>query len=463
MSLNFDFIEKCANDFKSKPENIIARNAISTVGLTLSTTNSERVNKIDHIFLNSVKRKHVKATNQGASGRCWMFAALNTFRHILINALNLENFEFSETYLFFWDKLERSNYYLKWMIENRNLPVTDRGFEYMINDYMGDGGFWNDFANLVNKYGVVPLSAMKETYQSDDSEDMNKIIKERLESTVNYIRKNPKIDFDKLRLKTVQNIYDILVKFLGEPPKKFDWSFVVEEDPSIISKNTPLQFLNMIIPDVNMNEDFVVLANLPHMKYYTKYRVKMTENMVDGKGIEFFNIPIEDIARFSIKSISAGVAVWFACDVRQYLNIFQGTLDDTLNDYDIVFGKTLPFNKGDRLLIGNIKGCHAMALTGFNINEKSIVNWQVENSWGYLDKDTEGMNGFLTMSHSWFEKYVTEAVINKKFFTRSFRDKMSKAETIEMNPWDNGVLSRKYPISSIYPDVFLSPLKRFKK
>ena len=39
-----------------------------------------------------------KVTDQKASGRCWMFAALNTFRHKFINEFKTEDFEFSQAY-----------------------------------------------------------------------------------------------------------------------------------------------------------------------------------------------------------------------------------------------------------------------------------------------------------------------------------------------------------------------------
>src|SRR3989344_8035385 len=177
-----NFIEECEEKFNKDPANIIARNAIVSVGSFHATQNSNRTNQIDHIFLNSVKRRGLRATNQGHSGRCWMFAALNTFRHMIIRVLDLENFEFSEVYLFFWDKLERANSYLLWFINHPEYKPGDRAFDWVLSDFRSDGGWWNTFANLVNKYGLVPRDAMKETFQSTDSDDMNSIVKERLDS-----------------------------------------------------------------------------------------------------------------------------------------------------------------------------------------------------------------------------------------------------------------------------------------
>jgi len=439
-----EFLAQCERKFKSDPVNIVARNAINSVGSMFSTINSNRVNQISHIFLNSVKRKNLHATNQGASGRCWMFAALNTFRHVLINALDLEQFEFSEVYLFFWDKLERANSYIKWFMDHPDTPPDDRACEYMLSDYMSDGGWWNTFANLVNKYGLVPMSAMKETYQSDDSDAMNKIIKERLDWAVNHIRTNYKKmsaeDMEKFRQDVIQRIYDILVKFLGEPPKEFNWYLNHNEDEkcNIVTKLTPQKFLTMVAPSIDMNEDFVTLAHIPTkgLKYYTKYRIRQTNNVQEGELCTVYNVPLSELVRCAIKSISGGFAVWFVGDVSKSFNWFYSCLDDKLDDHSIVFGETEKFDKGDRILLRNVQGNHAMALTGFNLDEKGLpVNWQVENSWGYHDSETPGMDGFLNMSHTWFEKYVTQIVVHKEFLSRSLKKKIESVP-IDLDPWD---------------------------
>ena len=439
-----EFLVECEKRFKADPVNIITRNAVNAVGSMFTTINSNRVNEISHIFLNSVKKKNLRATNQGASGRCWMFAALNTFRHILIHALDLENFEFSEVYLFFWDKLERSNSYLKWFIDHPEQQPGDRAHEYMLMDYMSDGGWWNTFANLINKYGVVPAGAMKETYQSDDSDAMNKIIKEKLDSAVNYIRLHRnKTDLEKFRRETIRGIYDILVKFLGEPPKHFDWHFSRDEDEDsngygVVCKLTPKKFLAMVAPNVDMNKDFIVLAHIPTkgLRYNTKYRIRYTNNVSEGENCTVFNLPIQDLAKYAVKSIASGFAVWFVGDVHQSFNWFHSCLDDKLDDHKTVFGDTEKFDKGDRILMRNVQGNHAMALTGFNLDAKGRpINWQVENSWGYYDNETPGLDGFLAMSHSWFKKYVTQIVVHKEFLSRTLKKKIDM-EPVDLDPWD---------------------------
>jgi bleomycin hydrolase len=446
-TIQADFIELCEQQFKADPGNIIKRNCVNAVGSVIASTNSNRVNEISHIFLNSVKKKNLKATNQGASGRCWMFSALNSFRHVLINALGLENFEFSEVYLFFWDKLERSNTYLLWFIEHPEEGPGDRPYEFMLQYYMSDGGYWNTFSNLASKYGLVPASAMKETYQSDDSEDMNQIIKDELDSTVNYFRKyRHKFSIDELhdiRRNTLNQIYNTLVKFLGEPPKKFDWLFNREgedgTEPEIVCKSSPRDFFEMVTPRTDMNKDFIMLMHSPteNMKLYTNYRIRYTNNVAEGEPCTFFNVPIGELAKYAMISISKGFAVWFAADVRQCFNTFHSALDDKLDDHKTIFGETKKFEKGDRMTLRNVEACHAMALVGFNVDANGKpISWQVENSWGYYDHDTPGLDGFLYMSHSWFEKYVIELVVHKEFLSRSMKKKIEESEYIDVNPWD---------------------------
>lgn len=438
-----EFIETCEKKFKANPANIIARNAINSVGSLFSTMSSTRRNEISHVFLNSIKKHHLRATNQGASGRCWMFAALNTFRHILINALDLDNFEFSEVYLFFWDKFERSNSFLLWFMQHPEYNPSDREYEYMITSYMSDGGWWNTFANLVSKYGVVPKDAMKETHQSTDSEDMNQIIQERLNGCVNHIRKNrgklSQSELNHIRLSTLSQIYDILVKFLGEPPKKFNWAFSThDEEHGVISKLTPHKFLTTVVPEVNMNTDFITLAHIPSIKMYTRYKVRYTNNVQEGENCEIFNVPIEELTKYAMKSISHGFGVWFVGDVRKCFDWFNSTLDDKMDDSKVVFEETFPFDKTDRIIMRNVEGNHAMALTGFNVDERGRpTNWQVENSWGYWDYETPGLDGFLNMSHSWFEKYLTQIVVHRQFLSRTILKKLSSAEVVEINPWDS--------------------------
>lgn len=441
IDISSEFISECEEEFNENPSNIIARNAVVAIGSMISTTNSNRLNQIDHVFMNTIKKKHLKATNQGRSGRCWMFSGLNMFRHNVIKALDLENFEFSETYLFFWDKIERSNRYLRWFIDNKDdINVEKDSFKFMVDDYISDGGWWNMFSNLVKKYGVIPKSAMKETWQSDDSDDMNKILNDKIQSTANYIMKNPKMNHDEIediRKETIKEIYNTLVKFLGEPPKEFRWAFTNDEDKStIIDRLEPKQFMNMVIPSTDMN-DFVVLTHIPgKLKEKTFYEIKYTNNVYEGENFSFLNLSIKELAKYAKQSIVSGMPVWFAADVCKDFNPYHSTLDDKLSDENTIFGNNYSFSKEERIIFRNLQANHAMSLIGVNFDEKgNPESWQVENSWGYWDHETPGQDGFLFMSHSWFEKNVMQIVIHKNYLSRSIKRLINKTPCL-LNPWN---------------------------
>lgn len=438
--INPYFIEECEVDFYKDPKNIISRNAVVALGSMLTTINSNHLNTIDHVFMNSIKKRNLKSTNQGRSGRCWMFSGLNMFRHSVINALELDNFEFSETYLFFWDKIERSNRYLRWFIDHRDVEPSDEAFKFIVDEYTSDGGWWNMFSNLIQKYGLVPKNAMRETFQSDDSDDMNQILNTRLQSCANYIHKHKKLSKDELnevREETMKQIYSTLVKFLGEPPKKFRWSYTNDEgDASIIADLDPKQFMNMTIPNVNIN-DFVVLTHLPgKLAEKQLYEVKYTNNVYEGKNFEFLNLPLKDLVKYASKSILSGFPVWFAADVSKDFNPYHSTLDDRLVDESSVFGNNYEFSKGDKITFRNLSANHAMCLVGLNLGvDNQPESWQVENSWGFWDNETPGQDGFLYMSQSWFENNVMQIVVHKNYLTRTVRKLLTKTPVV-LDPWD---------------------------
>lgn len=453
------FIKECEDEFNNDPVNIIGRNAVVSIGSTIATINSKRLNEIDYIFLNSIKKKSTKSTNQGRSGRCWMFSGLNMFRHFVIKALNINNFEFSETYLFFWDKFERANSYLRWFIDNPKVKIGDRSFDYMTSGSMGDGGWWNMFANLVEKYGLVPKNAMKETFQSGQSDDMNAILEEHLQACSNHIYQLCKTSknvsnetLEGIKTDCLKQIYNILVKFLGDPPKHFKMTCADEaENSMIIDKMTAIDLKNMVVSNTirastcilelesaKHMDDFIVLCNVPKYFEYNKiYEINLTNNVFEGKNCQLLNLPMTEISKYVAKSVLSGMPVWFAADVSKDFNPYHSTLDDQLVNNELVFGKPHQFEKGDRILFNNVSANHAMTIIGLNVDIKgNPVCWQVENSWGYWDNETPGEDGFLYMSQSWFEKYGMQVVIHKKYLSRRIL-KMLDQQPIKFNPWES--------------------------
>lgn len=446
-TIDDDFLKNCSKEFNNSTTNIIAKNVITNVGFIHATTDHEEVRNISHVFLNSIKKKNLKATNQGASGRCWIFSGLNMFRHNVINALDLDNFEFSETYLFFWDKFERSNCFLQWIdnivSKDEIINIDDKFFDYLIDNekWMSDGGYWSNFANLVEKYGLIPKTAMPETFHSEYSEDMNIVITNILQSCAAKLSKLQKNNLERqiIITDTLKQVYNTLVKFLGEPPKKFKWDYTNESGESASIDNlTPPSFKEIVIPGINLY-DFALLSNIPSktFKYYKKYAVDNTNNVVEKSNCEFINLPINELKKYAKKSILAGLPVWFAGDVGKGYNPFHSVLNDKINNDDLLFGNTHKMNKEDRLNFCNQKTTHAMTLVGVNLdNNDYTTTWQVENSWGFYDNETPGLDGFLCMNDNWFNEYLGQVVIHKKFLSRNLQ-KIIDSEPIHIKPWES--------------------------
>jgi bleomycin hydrolase len=442
ISLLPEFLEQCRKNFTLDSRNLLARNAIVTVGTLFAATDTEEARKINHLFLNTLKPPDCKATNQEFSGRCWLFAGLNMFRHHVTRALNLKNFEFSQTYLFFWDKIEKSNRFLVEIMEHLDTPIDDRYLSYILKDPIGDGGYWNMFATLVEKYGLLSKEGMPETWHSSDSEEINVIINERLHATACYLRENRRRlkekDMDQVKADVLKQIYNILVKFLGPPPETFTWSYSDDEDATqIIEDMTPQRFKNTILPGINLSE-FIVLAHFPHKDrpFNQPYVFRYSSNIAEEAPFKCLNVSIQDLKKYAAASIIKGQPVWFGADMDRGFHPYKNALDEKLVDYDLLFGETRKLDKAHRLEYSATSCCHAMCLTGVDFSsDGKPKKWQVENSWGYWDEKTPGQDGFLMMTDAWFEENVFQVVIHKNFLSRATVNALKK-EPILVEPWD---------------------------
>ena len=148
--------------FDGDRANRIAMDAVTKNGVNNAAVRFENAREMRHTFNISLEQGDI--TNQKQSGRCWMFAALNTMRFRIIKKLGVKTFELSQNYALFFDKLEKSNYFLESILETLNEPTAGRLVTYLLSGPLGDGGQWDMFANLVEKYGVVPKEVMPEIF-----------------------------------------------------------------------------------------------------------------------------------------------------------------------------------------------------------------------------------------------------------------------------------------------------------
>jgi len=420
-------------------QNVVTNNDLNGIA-----ANREYLRQVNFDFRHLVDPQG-KITNQKSSGRCWLFAGLNVLRNKMIKKYKLEkDFELSQSHLFFYDKLERANFFLETVIANKTKDLEDRLIQHIFDDPLSDGGQWHMFTNLVKKYGVVPKNVYGETHHSSNSRRMNWVLTWKLRQYAEYVFENSEKSDDELRKqKTVflEEYYRLLSLFLGTPPASFNWYYTDTNKKYHQESNlTPKDFLHKTDTDV---DEYVCLVNDPRNAYNMHLRVKYLGNVAEGDAVTYFNVPIDALSKSTANSIRENEPVWFGCDVGKWLHRGNDYMDTHLFAYDKLLNTSFEMSKKNKLIYRNSIMTHAMAFTGYDSNQRNnnvsqcvdeeITKWRVENSW-----DAKGIqSGYYAMSQDWFKEYVYEVVVNKKYLTNELREILeSSKETKDLPPWD---------------------------
>lgn len=418
----------------SPPEKLV-RNAVIKNGIDAVAENSDAIVAMNHVFSDEIETG--KVSNQRQSGRCWMFAALNTFHHKMNREFQLKDFELSQNYVNFWDKFEKANYFLESVLETANEPLDGRLVSWILSTPQQDGGQWDMFVSLVKKYGVVPKQAMPETFQSSSSMRLNAVLNTKLREDAAklrtlYSKGETDAALNQAKEEMLSEIYKVLTLSLGEPPKTFNFEYRNTErefhrDLSI----TPHQFYEKYI-GLDL-DDYVSIINAPTQdKPYGKtYTVQFLGNVVEGNQIKYLNVDMETMKQLAIRQIQDNESVWFGCDVGKFSNRDHGIMDLDLYDYETTLGIQMAMTKAERLDYKGSVMTHAMVLTGVNLVEGKPNRWKVENSWG----EKLGNKGYFVMSDKWMDEYTYQIVVNKKYLSDDLR-KAWEQEPIELKPWD---------------------------
>ena len=353
--------------FHEDNKNLLARNAVTSSNLLSIVINRDKAQQQNRIFSKKIKVK-TKPSNQNLSGRCWLFALCNMLRISMIKRYKLpEEFELSAAYLAFFDKLERSNFFLSQVIKYRKEAVNSRMNYMIMNEPISDGGNWNMILNIVNKYGVIPKSCFHESYHSNNTSEIDAFLNTKLRDYAYLIRNLTFIEFasiDKYLENMMSEIYRILVIFMGQPPKQIVWEYMSKENYKVIKDISPRNFYKKIVP-INL-DNYVLLADNPILPYGTHFTVNNFNNMKDGREIAYINVGIGIIKSAIRQSIDAQEAIWFGCDVGKYLNKSIGVLDVGLFNYRSVFNTDVRLNKKNRLIYKNSDVTHAMIIRGYD-------------------------------------------------------------------------------------------------
>lgn len=422
--------------FLSQPVNHVAMNAVTSAGLLNSSKNPEAPRQSRHSY--SITLEQGEITNQKQSGRCWMFAALNTFRFEVIRKLNLKTFELSQNYTLFYDKLEKSNYFLESILETLDEPAQGRLVSYLLTAPLNDGGQWDMLCNLVQKYGVVPKEAMPETAVSSATREMNSCLTRKLREDACRLRQAYANGASREELRSkkegmLEEIYRVLCICLGQPPKTFDLEVTDKDDHFIRDTNlTPQAFFEKYV-GLKL-DDYVSLINAPtaDKPFHRSYSVKFLGNVKEGRLVRYLNLPIEDLKKAAIAQMKDGSPVWFGCDVGKCSSRDEGLLDTEAYHTEELLGIRFGMNKAERLEYGESLMTHAMVFQGVNLDDDGKpTRWRVENSWG----DAPGKKGYYVMSDAWFDEYMYQIVVHKKYLPEAALAEY-EADPIMLEPWD---------------------------
>ena len=394
-------------------------------------------NKIDDLAKNyrngatmtttfSVETPAQSIHDQQSSGRCWMFSGLNVLRANFAkahadtdssDALHGAVVEYSQAYLFFYDQLEKANLMLQGTIDNARKPMDDTRVQFFFKNPLNDGGTFCGVADLTEKYGIVPMSVMPETYNSDNTSRMSKLIASKLREYGLELRRMVASGKTAAQLRArktemLGTVYHMLAMTLGEPVKTFTYTFRDKDGKALLTKTyTPKSFYDATVGHP-LNGTFIMVMNDPRRPYHKTYEVAYDRHTYDGHNWKYLNLPMEEIAQLAIASLKDGHKLYSSYDVGKQLDRKSGFCDTDNYDYATLFGTTFPMDKADRIATFDSGSTHAMTLTAVDLDAKGQpLKWKVENSWGA----TYGYKGCLIMTNRWFNEYMFRLVVNKKY------------------------------------------------
>src|SRR6266566_3140642 len=388
-------LELLRKDFSANPAHKLAQNAVTRVTVDDVAISRDVVNNSDHSL--SVLLDDWKVTDQQRSGRCWLFAGLNLLRVGAMKKMGLKEFEFSQNYAMFWDKIERANYFLEAVIETADRDIDDRTVAHLLEAAAEDGGQWNMFVAIVNKHGLAPKA---------------------------YILKV---------------IYRVLCIHLGTPPERFDWQWT-DKDRHFHRDGvlTPQEFAATYV-DLPI-DDYVCLVHDPRPSSPAgqTFTVQYLGNVLGAPPVTYLNVEMPLMKEIASRALQSGEPVWFGCDVGKMMSNEYGLWDANLYDLPSVYGTEFSLGKADRLLYHETQMTHAMLFTGVDVLDGVTRKWRVENSWGA----TRGKDGFYTMNDSWFDEYVFEIAARRSALPDGLRDALD-TKPIVLPAWDPmGALAR---------------------
>ncbi|OCT47016.1 Bleomycin hydrolase [Cladophialophora carrionii] len=456
-SLDITTASEWEKELLADPKNRLALNALLSNNIRDIVSNKVSTLSDTQTFNVKIPFEGSPVTNQRSSGRCWLFATTNVLRVPIMKKYNLKEFELSQAYLFFWDKMEKANWFLEQMIDTAGKDLDERIVQELLGAPVNDGGQWDMASNLVEKYGLVPQKLYPDSYNAMNSSAMGSIITTKLREDGLALRalvnssapasskKSSSIVLAKSKM--MREIHCILTLMLGPPPKpdqKFTWEYYDSSDKYHKLNLTPLEFAkSMSSPSLVRSlggadvSQMFSLVNDPRNKYMSLLTVSRLGNVVGGRPITYVNVDMSTMKKAAIAMLRAGVPVFFGSDVGKFSNSQSGIMDPDLYDYGLAFNISLNLSKSQRLRVRESAMTHAMVLTAVQVErdektgEDKSVRWRVMNSWG----ENAGDKGYFVMTDKWMDEFVYQVVVEPGFVGKDVKEVL-KTEPTVLPLWD---------------------------
>lgn len=374
--------------------------------------------KDTQIFNVAIPHEGSPVTNQRSSGRCWIFASTNVFRVAIMKKYELEKLELSQSYLFFWDKVEKANFFLESILETADEAVDSRLVSSLMSAPVNDGGQWDMVANLVGKYGLIPQSLYPDSWNAMNSASMDRLLTTKLREDGLRLRalkasnsSTATTSIAAAKEHMIQEIIRILTLTLGPPPSandRFTWEFYDKNHKLKKLNMTPLEFADSLHDTHGLRacggtdvHNLFSLVNDPRNEYNSHLTVDHLGNVWGGRPITYVNVDRNVLKDACIAMLKKGFPVFFGSDVGKYSDSVKGIMDTDLVDYELGFNVKLGMSKAERLMTGESAMTHAMVLTAVHLSpEGKPLRWRVENSWS----ETAGTDGYFVMSDRWMDE-----------------------------------------------------------
>ncbi|KAL2865270.1 C1 family peptidase [Aspergillus lucknowensis] len=433
------------------PKNRLAISSLASASYTDVLANRSAIQSDTQIFSLKIPIEGSPITNQRSSGRCWLFASTNIFRVPIIKAYGLSDFELSQAYLFYWDKIEKANWFFETIIETADEDVSSRLVQKLLEDPVTDGGQWDMVANLVKKYGLVPHDVYPDNFNAQNSSKMNWLLTAKLREHAFVLRKLARSPHPKDRAQLAESkenflkeIHSLVTLLLGPPPnpdEPFVWQYNNAEGKAREIRQTPLEFGRQAFSQSSNSKvsptRLYSLVNDPRNEYHRLLTVDKLGNVKEGQPLTYVNVEMKILKNAVISMLKAGHPVFFGCDVGKFSDRVSGVMDPDVVDLSLGFNVTLGLNKAERLASGESAMTHAMVITAVHIENGHPVRWRVENSWG----EGSGDKGWYVMTDRWMDEYTFQAVVDFNFVSKEVRDILRQSPKV-LPRWDPlGVLA----------------------